>query len=148
MSREAGFSLIEMLVVVAIISLAAGVAVISAPGPSGQLAQETDRLIRSLVAARDLALIENRTVTVELSETGYVTRVATRSGPAREVEAARWGDGTTIATRDNRLPAMVTFDPIGLAEPASFTLFRDGAKDGVAVDPSGDIRRLDDDRQT
>ena len=80
MRREAGFSLIEMMVVLAIVSLAAGLVVVNAPGPSGQLANETDRLIRSLVAARDLALVENRTVMVEVTETGYATRVASRLG--------------------------------------------------------------------
>jgi|LauGreSuBDMM15SN_2_FD.fasta_scaffold70650_3 general secretion pathway protein H len=142
MRREAGFSLIEMMVVLAIVSLAAGLVVVSAPGPSGQLANETDRLIRSLVAARDLALIENRNVMVEVSETGYATRVASRLGPAREVEITLWNERTTVAAGDGRLPAVVVFDPVGLAEPASFTLFNEGAKDGVAIAPSGRIGRL------
>jgi general secretion pathway protein H len=142
MGREAGFSLIEMMVVLAIVSLAAGLVVVSAPGPSGQLASETDRLIRSLVAARDLALIENRTVMVEVSETGYATRAASRLGPAREIEMTPWNEQTTVAAGDGRLPAIVVFDPVGLAEPASFTLFSGGAKDGVAIEPSGRIARL------
>lgn len=142
MRREAGFSLIEMMVVLAIVSLAAGLVVVNAPGASGQLANETDRLIRSLVAARDLALVENRTVMVEVSETGYATRVASRLGPAREVEMIPWNERTTVAAGDGRLPAVVVFDPVGLAEPASFMLFNEGAKDGVAIAPSGRIDRL------
>jgi general secretion pathway protein H len=144
MRREAGFSLIEMMVVLAIVSLAAGLVVVNAPGPSGQLANETDRLIRSLVAARDLALIENRTVMVEVTQTGYATRVASRLGPAREVEMTPWNERTTVAAGDGRLPAIVVFDPVGLAEPASFTLFNEGAKDGVAIATSGRIARLDE----
>lgn len=142
MHREAGFSLIEMMVVLAIVSLATGLVIISAPGPSRQLTHETDRLIRSLVAARDLALIENRTVTVEISETGYATRVASRIGPAREIEMTPWSEQTTVAADDGRLPAIVTFDPMGLAEPASFTLFNGDAKDGIVIDPSGRMTRL------
>jgi general secretion pathway protein H len=144
MRHEAGFSLIEMMVVLAIVSLATGLVIISAPGPSNQLAQETDRLIRSLLAARDLALIENRTVTVEISETGYATRVASRVGLAREIETTSWNERTTVAADDGRLPAIVTFDPMGLAEPASFTLFSGGAKDGIVIDPSGRMTRLSD----
>ena len=143
MRREAGFSLIEMMVVLAIVSLAAGLVVVNAPGPSGQLANETDRLIRSLVAARDLALVENRTVMVEVTETGYATRVASRLGPAREVEMTSWNEQTTVAAGDGRLPAIIVFDP-GLAEPASFTLFNEDAKDGVVIAPSGRIARLDE----
>ena len=144
MRREAGFSLIEMMVVLAIVSLAAGLVVVNAPGPSGQLANETDRLIRSLVAARDLALVENRTVMVEVTETGYATRVASRLGPAREVEMTSWNERTTVAAGDGRLPAIIVFDPVGLAEPASFTLFNEDAKDGVVIAPSGRIARLDE----
>ena len=144
MGREAGFSLIEMMVVLAIVSLAAGLVVVNAPGPSGQLANETDRLIRSLVAARDLALIENRTVMVEVTETGYATRVASRLGSAREVEMTPWNERTTVAAGDGRLPAIIVFDPVGLAEPASFTLFNEDAKDGVVIAPSGRIARLDE----
>jgi len=142
MRREAGFSLIETMVVLAIVSLAAGLVVVSVPGPSGQLSQETDRLIRILVAARDLALIENRTVTVEVSETGYATRVASRIGPVREVEMAAWNEQTTVAAADGRLPAIIAFDPMGLAEPTAFTLFDAGAQDGVVIDASGRIARL------
>ena len=144
MRREAGFSLIERMVVLAIVSLAAGLVVVNAPGPSGQLANETDRLIRSLVAARDLALVENRTVMVEVTETGYATRVASRLGSAREVEMTPWNERTTVAAGDGRLPAIIVFDPVGLAEPASFTLFNEDAKDGVVIAPSGRIARLDE----
>jgi general secretion pathway protein H len=144
MRREAGFSLIEMMVVLAIVSLAAGLIVVSAQGRSGQLAQETDRLIRSLVAARDLALIENRTVMVEISETGYATRVASRIGPPREVEQVPWNAATSVAAGDGRLPAVVAFDPVGLTEAAAFTLFSANVRDGVTITPSGQIARMNE----
>jgi type II secretion system protein H len=145
MRRDGGFSLIEMMVVLATVSLAAGLVVVNAPGRSGQLAQETDSLIRSLVAARDMALIENRTVMLEISEAGYATHITGRIGPPRAVERAQWNDGTTIAAADGRLPAIIAFDPVGLAEPASFTLFNGGSRDGVVIDLSGRIARLGDD---
>lgn len=147
MRRETGFSLIEMMVVLAIISLAAGLVVVNMPGRSGQLSQETDALIRSIVAARDLALIENRTVMVEVSETGYATRVASRLGAPRDVDTAQWSEGTTVTAVDGRLPAIIAFDPVGLTEPASFILFNGAARDGVVIDPSGRIARLSDDSQ-
>lgn len=142
MDREAGFSLIEMMVVLAIVSLAAGLVVVTAPGSRGRLAQETDQLIRSLVAARDLALIENRTVMVEVSETGYATRVASRIGSPREIEATPWDERTTVAADDGRLPTMIVFDSVGLAEPVGLTLFSEGARDGVMVETTGRVSRM------
>ena len=55
-----------------------------------------------------------------------------------------WNEQTTVAAGDGRLPAIIVFDPVGLAEPASFTLFNEDAKDGVVIAPSGRIARLDE----
>jgi len=147
MRRDAGFSLIEMLAALAIMALAAGLVVMSIPNPSGRLADETDELIRNLVAARDLALVENRTVTFEIGETGYKTRIARRLGPAETRAQVDWRPDTSVAMDDGRLPAAILFDSVGLTEPAAITLFRTGSKDGVLIDASGRIGRLADDRQ-
>lgn len=148
MRRDAGFSLIEMLAALAIMALAAGLVVMSIPNPSGRLADETDELIRNLVAARDLALVENRTVTFEIGETGYETRIARRLGPAETRAQVDWRPDTSVAMDDGRLPAAILFDSVGLTEPAAITLFRNGRKDGVLIDASGRIGRLADDRQS
>jgi type II secretion system protein H len=145
MRRNAGFSLIEMLVAITIMSLAAGLVVMTAPGPSRQLAQETDALIRSLATARDLALVENRVVTVEIGDAGYETWVMRRLTGPEVTGRTAWSDGTSVATADGRLPALIVFDPVGLAEPTQVTLFREGARDGVVVAGSGKIGRLDHD---
>lgn len=147
MRRDAGFSLIEMLAALAIMALAAGLVVMSLPNASGRLADETDELIRSLVAARDLALIENRTVTFEVGETGYEMRIASRLGPPETRAKVSWRADTSVAVGDGRLPAAILFDSVGLTEPAEIILFRNGLKDGVVIDASGRIGRLADDQQ-
>jgi type II secretion system protein H len=144
MKREAGFSLIEMMVALVVMSLAAGLVVMNAGAPSGRLADETDALIRNLSAARDMALVENRIVTVEIDEHGYATRVMRRIGGVETTTQVDWRKGTSVATSDGRLPALVMFDSVGLAEAAEVVLFRDGAKDGVFVATSGRIGRLSD----
>lgn len=147
MRGEEGFSLIEMLVALAVMALVTGLVVFTGPASGGSLAAETDRFIVSLATARDLALIESRVVTVEISEAGHFTKVHSRIAPAaRPIAHDTWNDGTTVATGDGRLPALVTFDPVGLTEPATFTLYRDGAMQRIAIDPSGEIRRVSDDR--
>lgn len=147
MRGQAGFSLIEMLVALTVMALVTGLVIVTGPAAGGSLAAETDRFIVSLATARDLALIESRVVTVEVSEEGYATRVRSRliaSTTAAPRES--WNKGTTVAAADGRLPALLTFDPVGLTEPMTFTLYRDGAMQRVAIDPSGEIRRTADAR--
>lgn len=147
MRGEDGFSLIEMLVALAVMGLVTGLVIFTGPAAGGSLGAETDRFIVSLADARDLALIESRVVTMEVSESGYTTTVHSRLGPATAPAAPQtWSSGTTVATVDGRLPALLTFDPVGLTEPATFTLYRDGVSQTVAIDPSGAIRRVSGDR--
>lgn len=148
MRHDAGFSLIELLTALAVMSLAAGLVVMNAPGSARHLADETDGLIRSLTAARDLALVENRTVAMEITESGYAVRVTRRLGPPDIQATTPWRDGTSVAIGDGRLPALILFDPVGLADAAELTLFNKGASDGVLIETSGRIRRRDNGRQT
>lgn len=144
MRGEAGFSLIETLVVLAVMALATST-VILASGGGNSLGAETDRFVASLTAARDQALIENRVVTMEVSETGYRASVRSRLGPVSPASPPEnWEQGTSVATPDGRLPVVLVFDPVGLAEPAQFTLFRGNANERVTVEASGEIRRLAD----
>jgi general secretion pathway protein H len=143
MRGEDGFSLIEMLVALSVMALVTGLVIFTGPAAGGSLAAETDRFVVSLADARDLALIESRVVTVEVSESGYATTVHSRLMPAAAPGAPQnWSEGTTVATGDGRLPALLTFDPVGLTEPMSFTLYRDGITQRIAIDPSGEIRRV------
>lgn len=142
MRGQDGFSLIEMLVALTVMALVTGLVIVTGHASGGSLAAETDRFISSLATARDLALIESRVVTVEISESGYSTGVQSRhfstgTSPAPE----SWSKGTTVATGDGRLPALLRFDPVGLTEPATVTLYRDGAIQSVTVGPSGEITR-------
>ena len=147
MRDQAGFSLIEMLVALAVMALVTGLVIITGPVSGSSLGAETDRFIKTLAGARDLALIESRTVTVEVSEAGYTTKLHARmtaTAPAGLSDS--WNTGTTVATADGRLPALLTFDPVGLTEPATLTLYRDGATARIAIDPSGQITRAPGDK--
>jgi general secretion pathway protein H len=138
---EEGFSLIEMMVTLAVMALVAGYVVINVSTSSPSLAAETDRFSASLSAARDLALIENRVVTVEISTDGYRTLRRSLRGAEEVVPLTPWNDGTSVAPANGRLPLLVTFDPIGLADPASLVLNRNGRTQALTINPAGEIRR-------
>lgn len=141
---SSGFSLIEMLVVLAIAAMAGSVIVLAAPSGAPSLAGEADALASRLLAARDLALIENRMVRVELAQDGYRQTIRSRSGwtlPADGPAFTPWRDGTSIAVADRPLPVSVSFDPIGLSEPAAIRMLRGATAECVRVDGGGNVRR-------
>jgi general secretion pathway protein H len=142
--RTAGFSLVEMLVVLAIMALAASVVLLNA-GPRGQsLAAETDRLAVHLSAARDLALTRNRAVRVEIGATGYIMTVQSRLGwtpPDRTGAIIAWQEGTTVSAPPEALPLQIVFDSIGIASAGEVILDRNGETQSIRIDASGAIAR-------
>lgn len=138
---RAGFTLVELLMTVAILGLAAGAVVLSMPDPRPAVGQEAERFAARLAAARDEAVLGNRPVAVEASTTGYVfssfdgaTWIPLRAGPFKD-EA--WQAGTAMSASVE--PARVVFDPTGTADPVSLTLARDGGARTIAVDGAGQV---------
>lgn len=140
-SKE-GFTLVELLMVVAIIGLAAGAVVLSVPDPRPSVAQDAERFAARLDRAREEAILSNRPVVVEATPAGYGfsvfdgARWSTLSDGPFGPET--WTVGTTVASAAG--PVRVVFDPTGVADPAALTLTRDGHSRTVTVDGAGAVR--------
>jgi len=139
---RSGFTLVELLMVVAIIGLAAGAVVLSVPNPKPAVAAEAERFAARLVRAREEAILGNRPVAVEATARGYAfwtfdgaewTPLA--DGP---FGPETWTEGSTVSPSDT--PVRVVFDPSGVADPATLTLARDGRSRRIAVDGAGEVR--------
>ncbi len=144
-ARRAGFTLVEMMVTVAVIGLAATAVVLAAPDPTPRLLVEAERLAARLVRAREEAILTNRPVAVDIGAEGYGFRVRAEDGwtPLTEgpFERVAWEEGTRVESAGG--VEAVMFDPVGLAEPARLSLSRDRARATVTVDLAGEVR-LDD----
>lgn len=138
---RAGFTLVELLMVVAIIGLAAGAVVLSVPDPKSAVAAEAERFAARLVRAREEAILTNRPVAVEATARGYAFSVfdgaawsPLTDGPfAPEL----WTEGATVSPSD--APVRLVFDPSGVADPASLTLAREGRSRRIVVDGAGEV---------
>jgi len=139
-ASRAGFTLVELLMTVAIIGLAAGAVVLSVPDPRPSVAQEAERLAARLTRAREEAVLSNRPVAVETMPGGYAFSSFDGAnwsplddGP---FGTERWGDGVSVSPAD---PVRVVFDPTGVAEPATLTLSRDGRARTVMINGAGEV---------
>jgi general secretion pathway protein H len=143
--KRNGFTLVELLMTMAILGLAATAVVIAAPDPAPSLGQEADTFAARLVKAREESLLTNRPVAMEATAEGY--GISTFDGrdwsPLTEgpFQPGRWEETTGIEAAEDG--ARVVFDPTGVAEPATITLFRDDARIAVTVDAAGEVR-IDD----
>ena len=69
--KQRGVTLIELLVALAIVGLAAAVAVMSAPPPHGPARAEADRFAARLAAATDEVIVSGRTISLRATASGY-----------------------------------------------------------------------------
>ena len=136
---EEGFSLVEIMVVLVIIGLAAGVAALGFGDGTGEVRREAERLGARMLAARDHALFAQAETAAVIEAGGY--RFEERRG-------GEWQPLTTRAIRPHSwdevrprgtLPMRVRFDAVGLAEPARLLLVHGDAEAELNVGADGEV---------
>ena len=136
-----GFTLVELLMVIAIIGMAAGAVVLSVPDPRPSVAGDAERFAARLVRAREESILTNRPVIVEATHAGYGFMAF--DGAAWSVldegpfGPETWTAGTTVEPSSPTV--RIVFDPTGVAEPAVLTLTRARKSRTITVDGAGEV---------
>lgn len=136
-----GFTLVELLVVLALAGLLGAAVLLTVPGDGHGFTREAERLATRLVRARQEAILGTRSVVVTTDRAGHAVE---RHGPegwvplhAAPFEPVRWEDGTAPVPAD--MPVRFRFDPTGAAEPAALVLVRGDTRIGITLDAHGEV---------
>ena len=143
--RHNGFTLVELMVVIAVMALMAGAVVVTTGGTTGGPAAAASRFASRLAAARDEAVVSGRPISAWVAPSGYgfERHQAGTWQPisAKPFQGDNWQPGTAVALPAGGARARVRFDSLGLTDrPTSFALTRDGRTARVRVAANGDVR--------
>lgn len=135
---RAGFTLVELMMTLVVIGLAAGAVVLSMPDPRPAVGEAAERFAARLVRAREEAILTNRLVSVTTDPQGYA--FARFDGDAwtpldGPFGHQAWGEDV----RAPRRPVRIVFEATGGAEPAVVELSREGQAVLVRVDAAGEV---------
>lgn len=139
-----GFTLVELMVVIAVMGLVAAVVVMTAGMPGGGPADSATRFAGRLAAARDQAILTGQPVSAWATSSGYgFDRFRGGHWEAlteRPFEGDNWPDGTQVAIGSSSGRVRVRFDSLGMTdEPFALRLSSDGRTAVVRIAANGDV---------
>ncbi len=143
MRRARGFTLVELMVVLAVVGLAAAAVVLTLPADDQRFVREAETFGARLVHAQEEAILGTRAVAVTATAEGYgFTRQRFAEWEPlveRPFGNVLWeGDTEALLPRDQR-QVTFQFDPTGVAEPAELMLRNGATLLRVAVDATGRV---------
>lgn len=154
---ERGFTLVELMVAIAVIGLASAAVLFALPDPRGRLVEDADRFASRVAALRDTAVVTSQPMGLWVSPSGYgfERRLAGRwesidEKPFRTTDwqgqtAARASLESTGGSRDDDAGAsgrvVLHFDSTGLpSDAARIELHRDDETLAVRIDADGKVK--------
>lgn len=136
--RDAGFSLVELLAVLAIMSLMVGAVVLNLPERDSAVERDSARLVAGLQARLDAAALAGEMRAIRLDADGLAL-LADRNGVLSSELEAPWPATARVSAREGTAaidlgtdtPPVFWIEPYGVVPELSLSLR--GRKDGVRI---------------
>lgn len=141
--EEAGFTLVELMVVLVIVGLMASIVILSLPNGSDALDDDAQRFAARTAALRDNAILQSRPMAVQVTPSGY-SFLARREGSwdvmaDKPFVSTNWSSGITAAVGEAG-SLLISFESTGLpSDQAEVTLTYKELERGILVAPMGDV---------
>ncbi len=142
--RANGFTLIELMVVIFIVGLAAGAVVLSMPGGDAAAKKDAEMFAVRLAGARDMAIMQAKPIRVWVSQTGYGFQMrqdgAWQAAPDALDKARDWNQNVDASISDDGQMIRI-IDQSGMpSAPFALSLkTKDGATWKVELDGAGKV---------
>lgn len=140
----AGFTLVELMVVLLIIGLMASVVVFSFPSGNSALEEDAQRFAARTAALRDNAILQSRPMAVQVTPSGY-SFLERRKGSWSVIEdkpfvSTNWSGGISAKIGEQG-SMMISFESTGLpSDQAELVLEGDAQRRRILIAPMGDVQ--------
>ncbi len=146
-ASERGLTIVEVLMVVFIIGLTAGIVTLTIPQRPTEEQAGAQAFARVLREAQDQAILSGQPIGLTLGERGYALvqwrreRWVPHGSPValpRQLEIVEQEEQSNTETQPQNWPDLV-FDPTGIVEMAEFQLRGRGIRIDVSINEAGEV---------
>lgn len=136
--RDAGFSLVELMVALGVLGLLTAAVVLSLPPAGGSPATEASRFAARAAAVRDGAIVTGTPQRLWVAPSGYgVERRVEGEWRLDPAEQHDWAEGAGVTLNGG---GRVTFDALGLPDQAlELAIARGDTRVTVRIDGAGSV---------
>lgn len=139
-----GFTLVELMIVIAVMALLASAVVLTAGTVGGGPQDAATRFASRLAAARDEAILTGRPMSAWVSPSGYgfdqLRQGRWERLDEKPFQGDDWGHDMAMSLAGEQARSRVRFDSLGLPDqPLQLRLSRGGSTAAVRVAANGDV---------